>query len=282
MSDNLITENSIFTEDGGNNPNSYNQPIKMYRALISNNLPWTDTLSGQEEVGQILLLDSYKGGIVATTSNLVGGTGYLGPATLGVTGGTGTGLTVNITESGGVVTSITLVNQGEGYTVGDVLTINSGNQNATFTVDTIYSDDFSNWTLISGTENTDGAEYLVTNLNVVTWDNGSTLIYDGRPYIVSRDSNGNLGPLVNNFNGTISLYGNSGIFSISSYDSEFASFKTIAFLERPQNSITYYSTIFPPGTGGSDASVIYFETRDSGGTLDNILRCTELRIEVYP
>lgn len=119
-------------------------------------------------------LDTPDLGVVSTTSNLSGGTGYTaanGVATTGgggtgltvntsvnvgatngitlvaggstyagsatgvaTTGGTGTGLTVNITVVAGAVTAVQVNSPGTGYTVGNTITISTGGANATFTI----------------------------------------------------------------------------------------------------------------------------------------------------
>lgn len=80
----------------------------------------------------------------------------------------------------------------------------------TFTVGMIVSittyvagDDFSNWTLISGTANTTGAVYQVTVAAPTTWTNLSDLAYDGAPFIVSTDASNNFNPSVNTFDGVL-------------------------------------------------------------------------------
>ena len=121
-------------------------------------------------------LDSPEIGIVATTSSLVGGTGYSSATGVSLTGGSGTGaiaditvsvgaptaiaggaggssyttqnnlattggtgadLTVNVVATAGAVTSVTIATAGTGYTVGDVITIASGDSNAEFTISTV-------------------------------------------------------------------------------------------------------------------------------------------------
>ena len=121
-------------------------------------------------------LDSPEIGIVATTSSLVGGTGYASATGVSLTGGSGTGataditvsvgaptaiaggaggssyttqnnlattggtgadLTVNVVATAGAVTSVTIATAGTGYTVGDVITIASGDSNAEFTISTV-------------------------------------------------------------------------------------------------------------------------------------------------
>lgn len=80
----------------------------------------------------------------------------------------------------------------------------------------VAGDDFSNWTLVSGTVNTTGAVYQVTIASPTTWSNGSTLAYDGRPYIVSTDANGNLNPFVNTLGGNpIWSYGGVGEYYLT-------------------------------------------------------------------
>lgn len=83
------------------------------------------------------IAEEYSNNAVASTTSLVGGTGYTTAAAVATTGGTGTGCTVNTTVSAGVVTSITIASGGLGYTIGDVLTITGGGANATFQVNTL-------------------------------------------------------------------------------------------------------------------------------------------------
>jgi len=78
---------------------------------------------------------------VATTSTLVGGTGYTGATGVATTGGTGTGLTVDTTDDGGGAVSAVAVNDaGSGYIVGDVITISGGGGDATFTVASVLTE----------------------------------------------------------------------------------------------------------------------------------------------
>ncbi len=85
-------------------------------------------------------------GAVATTSGLVGGTGYLtDKVDLECVGGTGTGLTVDTTTGAGAVTAVTIKNPGEGYTVGDTVTIDDGNKDSTFVVATLSSPNVLGW-----------------------------------------------------------------------------------------------------------------------------------------
>ena len=79
------------------------------------------------------------------------------------------------------------------FTVGQIWTINTYNTD----------DDFSNMELISGTMNTNGCVFRATSTTPTHWAHLSDLSYDGAPYIVSTDSNGNLNPFVNTLGGDI-------------------------------------------------------------------------------
>ncbi|BCY28071.1 DUF6252 family protein [Flavobacterium okayamense] len=70
---------------------------------------------------------------------LTQGTNYENNGTASVTGGTGSGAVVAVSVVNGSVSFVTLMNRGAGYNVGDVLTVHGGNDDATFMVNTIYS-----------------------------------------------------------------------------------------------------------------------------------------------
>lgn len=81
-------------------------------------------------------------------------------------------------------------------------------------------DDFSNMQTISGTTNTTGFYFRATADTASNFSNGSTLNYDGSPYVVSKDSNGLVNPMVNTFEIPITYsYVSTGVFKISiAYD----------------------------------------------------------------
>ena len=70
---------------------------------------------------------------------LTQGTNYENNGTASVTGGTGSGAVVAVSVVNGSVSFVTLMNRGAGYNVGDVLTVHGGNDDATFMVNTTYS-----------------------------------------------------------------------------------------------------------------------------------------------
>ena len=76
-------------------------------------------------------------GVPQTITLASGGASYATGANIATTGGTGSGLTVDVVVTTGVVTSVVLNTPGTGYTVGDTISIAGGNSGATFTVDTV-------------------------------------------------------------------------------------------------------------------------------------------------
>jgi hypothetical protein len=58
-------------------------------------------------------------------------------------------------------------------------------------------DDFSNMELISGTMNQVGCVFRATSDTPTAFANGSEISYDGEPYIVSKDENGEFNPSIN-------------------------------------------------------------------------------------
>lgn len=60
----------------------------------------------------------------------------------------------------------------------------------------VAGDDFSNWKLLSGTGNTNGDIYQATSAAPLLWHHNSEITYDGSPYVVSTDLNGDINPFV--------------------------------------------------------------------------------------
>lgn len=67
------------------------------------------------------------------------GTSYENNGTASVTGGSGNGAIVKISLDGESVSFVSLVDRGSGYQEGDILTVHGGNDDATFMVNTVYS-----------------------------------------------------------------------------------------------------------------------------------------------
>jgi len=142
-------------------------------------------------------------------------------------------------------------------------------------------DNFSNWNLISGSHNTTGAIYQVTTPSPTRWDFGSDLSYDGSPYIVSTDVNGDFAPFVNTLGETPTLSrGGAGFFSVVStglFDIEKTSYSIMT--NRYATDIPIYSV------ESVDINTLSISTFDAqvGVTLkDDMLYYTPFEIEVYP
>ena len=114
----------------------------------------------------------------------------------------------------------------------------------TFTVGMIVStttyvagDDFSNWTLVSGTVNTTGAVYQVTEAAPTVWTNSSDLAYDGAPFVVSLDGDGILNPFLNTLSGTpVWSYTSAGLF-LATLTGEFLEGKTTVLIGSSASSM---------------------------------------------
>lgn len=88
-------------------------------------------------------------------------------------------------------------------------------------------DDFSNWTLVSGTGNTSGDVYQATTTAPTVWTNGSSLDYTGEPFIVSLDSDDVLNPTENSFGEDLTFaYTSAGLFTCVSAGTNFTAGKT--------------------------------------------------------
>lgn len=161
----------------------------------------------------------------------------------------------------------------------------------TVTVGTIWTittfvagDDFSNWELLSGTENTTGAVYRASTTAPTTWTNLSDLAYDGRPFIVSTNSLGAIDEYVNTIGALAWSYISTGYYALT---------LTAAF---PENKVFIYPVeAVPPIAGRTyltetvwwDADSIRLKTiRVVDGTTrtvtDVCLFKTAIEIHVYP
>jgi len=110
-------------------------------------------------------------GSVLTFAAGSGGTLYVTANGVNTTGGTGTGLTVNIVASGGSITDITIANPGSGYTVGNTITIAGGGTNATFVISTVRGA-VSGVTVAAG-----GAGYVVDDVITITGSTGTAATF---------------------------------------------------------------------------------------------------------
>ncbi len=252
-----------------------------YKALLSQNAPIASQTSGVFVVGQIWEILDYKSGVTDTYDTLVGGTGYTTSNGVPTTGGTGIGLTVDIVDTAGVITGLIINAGGTGYTVGDVITVTTGNADATFNVTATLSDDFSNMELISGTMNTTGAFIRATSTTPTDWSNGSDLTYDGSPYVVSTDANGDLNPFVNTTLITPTFSYNVGLtpYYLATFVGLFPDMSKVSV--KLQNSNTGVAIT----TWVNDVNSVGFNTVDitnSPNTIDNSIYYTPIEIEIYP
>lgn len=250
------------------------EPLR-YKVLLSQNAPITTQTSGVFLIGQIWSITDYVGGIASGKDSVVGGTGYTTANGVATTGGSGTGLTVDIIDTAGVITTLAIANGGENYEVGDVITVTGGNANATFVVSGISGDDFSNMELISGTMNTTGAMIRATVTTPTVWSNGSDLAYDGSPYVVSTDVNGDLNPFINTIGNIVWSYSSAGTF-LATLTSAFLDTKVSPTLNNfPTNGSARILRI-----SNNQVRVITYDSLYAEA--DDILLRSTVEIEVYP
>lgn len=96
------------------------------------------------------------------------GTGYTNSNLVATTGGSGSGCKVKVTTNGsGVVTSIDIVKTGQGYTIGNQLTISAGNNDAKFTINSMWNGEIESISWDSTTQG--GSNYSI----------GDTLVING-------------------------------------------------------------------------------------------------------
>lgn len=143
----------------------------------------TTATSGVLIIGEEYTITDYVGGIPATLSTLVGGTGYTTGTAEATSGGSGTGLTVDITAAAGIVTAVVINVPGEDYEVGDVITILNGTSNdATFVIATITGDNFLN---VGASANITGDVFTAIATTPTVWTNASILDSSGVPIVVT-------------------------------------------------------------------------------------------------
>lgn len=90
-------------------------------------------------IGASFTTELIEGPVNATSNLITLGTNYENNGTASVTGGSGSGAVVAVSVVNGSVTFVTLLNRGQGYEEGDILTVHGGNDDATFVVNTVYS-----------------------------------------------------------------------------------------------------------------------------------------------
>ena len=119
--------------------------------------------------GSGLTVDTVVGSGVPNAITLTsGGSAYATGAGIATTGGGGTGLTVDVVVAGGVVQTVAINTAGTGYTVGATVTIVGGGSNATFTVDG------ATGAVTAVTINAGGTGYLVGDTVTVSGGGGDS------------------------------------------------------------------------------------------------------------
>jgi hypothetical protein len=119
--------------------------------------------------GTGLTVDTVVGAGVPNAITLTsGGSAYATGAGIATTGGGGTGLTVDVVVAGGVVQTVSINTAGTGYTVGATVTIVGGGSNATFTVDG------ATGAVTAVTINAGGTGYLVGDTVTVSGGGGDS------------------------------------------------------------------------------------------------------------
>lgn len=144
-----------------------------------------------------------------------------------------------------------------------------------WTVSTVGTCDFSNQELISGTMNVDGMVIRIVALFIPTSNVSSLMSYDGRPYVVSTDANGDLNPFVNTLGGNpVFSYRGVGDYEMT-LNSSFLIDKTMPNL--------FKRTELPKKITRSSDDVLAIQTFDSGFLFtDDDLNYTGIEIEIYP
>lgn len=136
----------------------------------------------------------------------------------------------------------------------------------------VAGDDFSNWELISGSENTTGAVYRATTDTPDVWSNGSDISYDGSPFIVSTNQNGDISPFINT----------TGANPIFEYGSSSKFYVTLTGLLKADKTI---AKIGNSDISGTNLMVVYTEEDDDRVTIkaaSGTLYYTPFELEIYP
>jgi hypothetical protein len=145
-------------------------------------------------------------------------------------------------------------------------------------------DDFSNMELISGVMNTTGCKFRATSTTPTNWSEGSELTYDGAPYVVSTDANGNLNPFINTIGDIVWSYSSVGVY-IGTLAGAFTSYKSMVY----PLGITLLSDAFGDDTSmatyvspnNQDSISIFTNNYDITLTKDGVLLATPIEIKVY-
>lgn len=129
--------------------------------------------------------------------------------------------------------------------------------------------------LVSGTLYAVGSKYRSATDQTLSVDAGTTLSYDGSPYIVSTDANGNFAPFVNTLGGNPTF---SYVFA-SNYNiilnGAFIKEKTFLkiFKRATDDDVIIYV---------KDINTVRISNSTSAIPIDDLLNYTPIEIEVYP
>jgi hypothetical protein len=168
---------------------------------------------------------------------------------------------IEVNPETNMVTNFSIVNYGVGYEVGDVVTIAEFNSDATFTIDTLISDDFTN---VGATLNQQGEVFIATGTTPTSYLAGSTIT------LTSINTKSEL-------DGEVSLsafsYVSPGVYSITS-DGLFIEDKTHINI----GSVSGTSIIKAYWV---DINTIHVSTMLNGSPANGVLLNTPIEIRVY-
>jgi hypothetical protein len=142
-------------------------------------------------------------------------------------------------------------------------------------------DDFSNMELISGTMNTTGAVIRALETTPTVWSNGSDLSYDGAPYIVSTDANGDLNPFENTIGDAVWSYDSTGSFYLTITGAFTLNKTSVKFGSEFNDSAANYCFIVSPSTANTVNSIYMYVYDDTSSLTNEILMNTSIEIKVY-
>ncbi len=189
--------------------NQVSTKVKIYKALLAQNAPVASQTSGTVPVGSIWTITTYMQTISGVNINYTDGEIPIVGDTMNGNGGQ-TGLISSVTSEMDGTTSVTFSSSTGDWSTATSYVSSTGSGPVNHVIYT--GDNFSNWTLLSGSANTTGAVYKATTSAPTDWSYGSDISYDGAPYVVSINANGVLGPIINTIGDIVWSYDGPGYF----------------------------------------------------------------------
>lgn len=153
-----------------------------------------------------------QGGIASTTT-LVGGTGYTNGTynNVPLTGGAGSGAQATVVVAGNVVTTVTITAQGAGYIVGNVLSASNTNLGGAGSGFSVTVQTVTGWsvTTISGTH-ADGSSLNPNNLITLT-------VFQNRTWYIENNSMNVFYSAISAYQGALTLLPLGALFRLGGY-----------------------------------------------------------------